>query len=174
MKIKFKKKRLRVNLILGIVWIVLGTLSIVTDDKIRWTDYGYLVIGIPLYVGHYLYDLKNQYLTIENGTIRKNGLYGYWKKINLNEINWIKKFAGDYTLKTEEQGIVWSPIQPGKPAQNAIVERFNRTFREDVLDASLFTSIEHAQEMADNWVIEYNTQRPHQSLGYKTPLEYAA
>ena len=47
--------------------------------KSRWTDYGYLVIGI-LYVGHYLYDLKNQYLTIENGTIRKNGLYGFGKK----------------------------------------------------------------------------------------------
>jgi hypothetical protein len=102
MKIKFKKKRLRVNLILGLVWIVLGTLSIVTDDEIRWTDYGYLVIGI-LYIGHYLSDLTNQYLTIENGTIRKNGLYGYWKKINLNEINWIKKFAGDYTLKTEQK-----------------------------------------------------------------------
>jgi len=102
MKIKFKKKRLRVNLILGIVWIVLGTLSIVIDDEIRWNDYGYLVVGI-LYVGHYLYDLKNQYLTIENGTIRKNGLYGNWKKINLNEINWIKKFAGDYTLKTEQK-----------------------------------------------------------------------
>ena len=100
MKIKFKKKRLRVNLILGIVWIILGTLNLLTDDKIRWTDYGYLVIGI-LYVGHYFYDLKNQYLTIENGTIRKNGLYGYWKKINLNEINWIKKFAGDYILKTD-------------------------------------------------------------------------
>ena len=90
------------NLILGLVWIVLGTLSIVTDDEIRWTDYGYLVIGI-LYIGHYLSDLTNQYLTIENGTIRKNGLYGYWKKINLNEINWIKKFAGDYTLKTEQK-----------------------------------------------------------------------
>ena len=102
MKIKFKKKRLRVNLILGIVWIILGTLNLLTDDKIRWTDYGYLVIGI-LYVGHYFYDLKNKYLTIENGTIRKNGLYGYWKKINLNEINWIKKFAGDYTLKTEQK-----------------------------------------------------------------------
>ena len=59
MKIKFKRKRLIANLILGIVWIVLGTLSIVTDDKIRWTDYGYLVIGV-LYVGHYLYDLTNQ------------------------------------------------------------------------------------------------------------------
>ena len=45
--------------------------------------------------------MTNQYLTIENGIIRKNGLYGFRKKINLNEINWIKKFAGDYTLKTE-------------------------------------------------------------------------
>ena len=102
MKIKFKRKRLIANLILGIVWIVLGTLGIVTDDKIRWTDYGYLVIGF-LYVGLYLYDLKNQYLTIENGTIRKNGLYGSGKRINLNEINWIKKFAGNYTLKTEQK-----------------------------------------------------------------------
>ena len=102
MKIKFKKKRFHVNLVLGIVWIILETLSIVIDDKIRWTDYGYLVIGI-LYTGHYLYDLKNQYLTIENGTIRKNELYGFRKKVNLNEINWIKEFAGDYTLKTEQK-----------------------------------------------------------------------
>jgi len=102
MKIKFKKKRLIVNLVLGMVWIILGTLSMVTNDKLRWTDYGYLVIGI-LYVAQYLYDLTNQYLTIENGTIQKNGLYGFGKKLNLNEINWIKKFAGDYTLKTEEK-----------------------------------------------------------------------
>jgi len=102
MIIKFKKKRLHVNLILGIIWIVFGTLSIVTDDEIRWTDYGYSVIGI-LYVGHYLFDLTNQYLTIENETIRKNGLFGFGKKLNLNEINWIKKFAGDYTLKTEQK-----------------------------------------------------------------------
>ncbi len=104
MKIRFKKKRLRVNLILGIVWIGLGTLSIVTDDEIRWTDYGYLVIGM-LYIGHYLYDLTNQYLTIENGTIRKNGLYGLGKKLNLDEINWIKKFGEDYTLKTKKKDL---------------------------------------------------------------------
>ena len=90
------------NLIFGLAWIALGTLSIVTHDDIRWTDYVFLVVGI-LYIGHYLYDLTNQYLTIENGTIRKNLLYGYWKKINLNEINWIKNFAGDYTLKTEQR-----------------------------------------------------------------------
>lgn len=104
MKIRFKKKRLRVNLILGIVWIGLGTLSIVIDDEIRWTDYGYLVIGM-LYIGHYLYDLTNQYLTIENGTIRKNGLYGLGKKLNLDEINWIKKFGEDYTLKTKKKDL---------------------------------------------------------------------
>ncbi|MCB4800301.1 hypothetical protein [Neotamlana laminarinivorans] len=102
MKIKFKKKRLYINLILGLVWLALGILNLTEDDKIRWTDYGYLVAGI-LYIGHYLYDLTNQYLTIENGTIRKNGLYGFGKQINLNEINWIKKFAGDYTLKTHQR-----------------------------------------------------------------------
>ncbi len=102
MKIKFKKSRQRANLILGIVWIILGVLSIVTDDEIRWTDYGYLVIGV-LYLGLYLYNLTNQYLTIENGTIQKNGLYGFRKKISLNKINWIKKFAGDYTVKTEQE-----------------------------------------------------------------------
>nr|WP_299033459.1 hypothetical protein [uncultured Tenacibaculum sp.] len=102
MKIKFKKKRLYINLILGLVWLSLGILNLTEDDKISWTDYGYLVAGI-LYIGHYLYDLTNQYLTIENGIIRKNGLYGFGKRIYLNEINWIKKFAGDYTLKTEQR-----------------------------------------------------------------------
>lgn len=102
MKIKFKKKRLYINLILGLVWLIIGILSLTDDEKLRWTDYGYLVAGI-LYIGHYLYDFTNQYLTIENGTIRKNRLYGFGKKINLNEINWITKFAGDYTLKTEQK-----------------------------------------------------------------------
>lgn len=100
MKIKFKKKRLYINLILGIVWIGLGISKLLVDGSFRWFDYGYLVLGF-LYTAHFLYDLRNQYLTIENGTIRKNGLYGFGKKINLNDIIWIKKFAGDYTLKTE-------------------------------------------------------------------------
>ena len=84
------------------VWIALGILSVVFNDKIRWTEYGYLVVGI-LYLGHYLHDLTYQYLTIENGTIKKNALYGFGKEINLHDINWIKKYAGDYTLKTEQR-----------------------------------------------------------------------
>ena len=99
MKIRFKKKRLYINLILGLVWTGLGVFSLLEDESLRWTDYGYLVIGI-LYLGHYLYDLNNQYLKIENGSIRKNILYGFGKKINLNEINRIEKYAGDYILRT--------------------------------------------------------------------------
>jgi hypothetical protein len=99
MKIRFKKKRLYINLILGLVWTGLGVFSLLEDESLSWTDYGYLVIGI-LYLGHYLYDLNNQYLKIENGSIRKNILYGFGKKINLNEINRIEKYAGDYILRT--------------------------------------------------------------------------
>ncbi|MFD2291222.1 hypothetical protein ACFSKN_10000 [Mariniflexile gromovii] len=90
------------NLIVGLFWIGFGVFNVLQEDNLRWQDYGYLVIGI-LYVGHYLYDLTNQYLTIENGSIQKNGLYGFRKKVNLNEILWIKKFAGDYTLKQNKE-----------------------------------------------------------------------
>ncbi len=100
MKIRFKKKRLYFYLMLGLFWTTIGIFNLIEDDNVRWTDYGYLFVGI-LYVGNYLYCVINQYLTIENGTIKKNSIFG--KEINLNDITWIKKFAGDYTLKTEKQ-----------------------------------------------------------------------
>ena len=74
----------------------------------------------------------------------------------------------------KKKSIAWSAIQKGKPQQNAIVERFNRTFREDILDAHLFETISQAETLTQAWIEEYNNERPHQSLGYKTPLEYAA
>lgn len=70
--------------------------------------------------------------------------------------------------------IEWSKIQKGKPQQNAIVERFNKTYREDILDANEFYSIEHAQEITDIWIKDYNEERPHESLNYQAPVNYAA
>jgi hypothetical protein len=99
MKIRFKKNRLYSNLFFGIVWTILGIFKVINNDSSGWLNYGFLAIGV-LYIGHYLFDLSNQYLILENGTLRKNKLYGFGKKINLKEINLIKKFGGDYILKT--------------------------------------------------------------------------
>jgi putative transposase len=60
-------------------------------------------------------------------------------------------------------------IQPGKPTQNAYVERFNRTARHEWLDLHLFESIEHAQLLATQWLWTYNNDRPHTSIGGVPP-----
>ncbi len=63
-------------------------------------------------------------------------------------------------------------IQPGKPNQNAFVERFNRTFRHEVLDAYVFTDLRQVREITEDWVRIYNEERPHRSLGRVTPAMF--
>lgn len=60
-------------------------------------------------------------------------------------------------------------IQPGKPNQNAFIERFNRTFRHEVLNAYLFTSLQQIQEITWEWMRDYNEERPHEALDGMTP-----
>ncbi len=71
----------------------------------------------------------------------------------------------------EDQGIILRWIQPGKPTQNAYVERFNGSFRREVLDAYLFTSLQQVRRLLTEWMNDYNTLRPHQALNFLTPLE---
>lgn len=64
-------------------------------------------------------------------------------------------------------------IQPGKPMQNAYIERLNRLFREDVLDAYMFDNLEQVRILADKWMDEYNRLHPHGSLNGRTPNQVA-
>ena len=63
-------------------------------------------------------------------------------------------------------------IQPGKPNQNAYIERFNRTYRDEVLSAYLFDDLEQVRQMTWGWMQEYNEERPHESLGNLPPAVY--
>lgn len=68
--------------------------------------------------------------------------------------------------------IEWEYIQPGKPTQNSLIERFNRTFRQDVLNSYMFENLSQMRNYANAWIWMYNNERPHSSLGYLTPVEF--
>lgn len=72
----------------------------------------------------------------------------------------------------EANAIALHWIQPGKPTQNAYIERFNGSFRREVLDAYLFRSLAHVRQLVGDWMLDYNTLRPHQALNFMTPLEF--
>ena len=73
----------------------------------------------------------------------------------------------------KEKEIELLHIQPCRPAQNAYIERFNRTFRQEVLDAYLFDNLEEIRLIAEHWLEEYNTIRPHEALQGLPPRLYA-
>lgn len=74
-----------------------------------------------------------------------------------------------FTDWCKEKDIKIKYIQPGKPHQNGYIERFNRTFREDVLDAYIFENLGQLRIISQKWQDEYNYGHPHQSLGGMTP-----
>jgi putative transposase len=74
---------------------------------------------------------------------------------------------------TKDHAIEWHYIAPGKPMQNGYIESFNGRMRDELLNESLFIDLDQARQLIDAWATDYNTARPHSSLGYKTPTAYA-
>lgn len=80
--------------------------------------------------------------------------------------------SSEFVTWAESAGMLIHYIQPGEPNQNAYIERFNRTYREEVLNLYLFDSLTEVREITYWWMIDYNEQRPHDALGDLTPAEY--
>jgi len=74
---------------------------------------------------------------------------------------------------TKEHQVEWHYIAPGRPMQNGYIESFNGRMRDELLNESLFVDLDQARQLIGTWTADYNTARPHSSLGYKTPAAYA-
>jgi len=75
-------------------------------------------------------------------------------------------------LKDQTVGTLY--IEPGSPWENGYIESFHGRLRDELLNRELFYSVEEAKVLAENWRLDYNHHRPHSSLGYKTPAQFAA
>ena len=87
-----------------------------------------------------------------------------------NGPEFIAKIASEWS---QMHGIDFQYIQPGKPSQNAFIERFNGTYRRGVLNKYIFEDLNQVREQTQEWMDDYNTQRPHDALGKMAPIEYA-
>ena len=72
----------------------------------------------------------------------------------------------------KRHGITLLFIQPGRPMQNGLIERFNRTYREEVLDCYVFETLEEVRRMTAEWITRYNEVRTHEALGDVPPRQY--
>ncbi|MFX1707384.1 IS3 family transposase [Chitinophaga sp. CC14] len=80
--------------------------------------------------------------------------------------------SGYFEQWCNNNGIRLQYIQPGRPMQNGYIERFNRLYREAVLNAYIFEDLHQVRELTANWIDEYNQRRPHESLNNLTPYEW--
>jgi putative transposase len=106
-------------------------------------------------------------ITVVEAAMERYGRPGHIRSDNGPEF--IANAIGDW-LKAGQIGTIY--ITPGSPWENAYIESFHDKLRDECLNRELFGSLREAQVILEQWRVEYNEQRPHSSLGYRTPVEY--
>ncbi|MFS0491990.1 integrase core domain-containing protein [Leadbetterella byssophila] len=110
----------------------------------------------------------------------KNNMYSLFWEVKMNWLHKPEKIRSDNGPEfvaeairewCKKNGKQWEFIQPGKPTQNSLIERFNRIFRQEVLDGYRFDNLPQIIKYAEAWAWMYNNERPHSSLGRLTPTE---
>ena len=96
--------------------------------------------------------------------------HGYPKQIRVD--NGSEFTSSVFTDWASAHGVYVDYIEPGCPYQNAYIERFNRSYRNEVLDCYLFNNLNEVNMLTEDWIKVYNTERPHDSLNDMTPAEY--
>ena len=96
--------------------------------------------------------------------------HGYPERIRVDNGS---EFTSHKFMKwAEELSIYIDFIEPGSPYQNAYIERFNKTYREEILDCYLFNNLEEVRYLTEEWITVYNHERPHDSLNDLSSIEY--
>ena len=80
--------------------------------------------------------------------------------------------SADFTSWCKKEEISIQFTQPRKPMQNGFIERFNGSYCREILDAYLFLDLEEIRQLTNEWMHQYNAQRPHEALGSFTPSEW--
>ena len=88
-----------------------------------------------------------------------------------NGSEFIAKVVRDYL---RDSGVRTLFIEPGSPWENGYIESFNGKLRDELLDGELFLHIDEVRYVVDRWRMDYNHYRPHSSLGYVSPVAFAA